>query len=116
MNKKPISYLDPLPLEHIQQVLKRADQASHNLEQQINKTNMAGKKTNNNTQTKMTWTETNRWIVAVVATLGIFGLLGGVYVMGWLIHFALGTLLIWLLFMIVLLVKHLVDELIDWNE
>ena len=50
---KQHSYSDPLPTETLNEILPKAERASHNLEQQINKTNMTdnGTKITINTQT-----------------------------------------------------------------
>ena len=68
---------------------------------------------NINTQTKTRWSDTERWIAAVIATLGTFGFMYWLYTIGYLIHFGVGIFLTWLVIMIVFLVKHLIDELID---
>ena len=68
---------------------------------------------NNNIQTKTRWSDTERWIAAVIATLGTFGFIYWLYTIGYLIHFGIYTLLTWLVVMIVFLVKHLIDNLID---
>jgi hypothetical protein len=77
-------------------------------EQTTEKTN-----TNNNIQTKTRWSDTERWIAAVIATLGTFGFIYWLYTIGYLLHFGIYTFLTWLVIMIVFLVKHLIDELID---
>jgi hypothetical protein len=81
-------------------------------EQTTEKTN-----TNNNIQTKTTWSDTKRWIAAVIATSCTFGFMYWfmywLYTIGYLIHFGIYTLLTWLVIMIVFIVKHLIDDLID---
>jgi hypothetical protein len=70
-------------------------------------------KTNNNIQTKTTWSDMERWIAAVIATSGTFGFMYWLYTIGYLLHFGVYTFLTWLVIMIVFVVKHLIDELID---
>jgi len=85
----------------------------------MNETNRMDMKLMNNIQTNntnITWTETNRWIASVGIVGSLLGLVYGLYTIGWLLNFAIGIFLTWLLTMVVFLVKHLVDELIDWNE
>ncbi len=77
------------------------------------KEHIENKMTNNNIQTKTTWSDTERWVAAVIATLGTFGFIYWLYTIGYLIHFGIYTFLTWLVIMIVFLVKHLIDELID---
>ena len=80
----------------------------------MNETNRMDMKLMNNIQTnKIQWTETNRWIASVGIVGGLLGLAYGLYTIGWLLHFAIGIFLTWLLTMVVFLVKHLIDELID---
>lgn len=69
--------------------------------------------TNNNAQTKTTWSETERWLVAVIATLGTFGFIYWLYTVGYLIHFGVGIFLTWLVTMIVFIVKYLIDDWVD---
>ena len=77
-------------------------------------TNIENKITNTNTQTKnITWKETNRWIASVGIVSSTFGLMYWLYTIGWLLDFGVGIFLSLLLTMVVFLVKHLVDELID---
>jgi hypothetical protein len=68
---------------------------------------------NNNIQTKTRWSDTERWIAAVIATSGTFGFMYWLYTIGYLLHFGIYTFLTWLVIMIVFIVKHLIDELID---
>jgi len=68
---------------------------------------------NNNIQTKTRWSDTERWIAAVIATLGTFGFMYWLYTIGYLLYFGIYTFLTWLVIMIVFVVKHLIDELID---
>ena len=75
------------------------------------KTNMTN--INNNIQTKTTWSDTERWIAAIIATLGTFGFMYWLYTIDYLLHFGIYTFLTWLVIMIVFIVKHLIDELID---
>ena len=75
------------------------------------KTNMTN--INNNIQTKTRWSDTERWVVAVIATLGTFGFMYWLYTIGYLLHFGIYTFLTWLVIMIVFLVKHLIDEWVD---
>ena len=80
----------------------------------MNETNRMDMKLMNNIQTnKIQWTETNRWIASVGIVGGLLGLAYGLYTIGWLLHFAIGIFLTWLLTMVVFLVKHLIDELTD---
>ena len=75
------------------------------------KTNMTN--INNNIQTNTRWSDTERWVAAVIATLGTFGFIYGLYTIGYLIHFGIYTLLTWLVTMVVFLIKHLIDEWVD---
>jgi hypothetical protein len=65
MANKKINYSDPLPMETINEVLANAERASHQLQQQINKTNMTDKTNttniNNNIQTNTTDTYPPTW-------------------------------------------------------
>jgi hypothetical protein len=77
------------------------------------KEHIENKMMNNNIQTKTTWSDTERWVAAIIATLGTFGFIYWLYTIGYLLHFGIYTFLTWLVIMIVFIVKHLIDELID---
>jgi hypothetical protein len=68
---------------------------------------------NNNIQTKTRWSDTERWIAAVIATSCTFGFIYWLYTIGYLLHFGIYTLLTWLVTMVVFLIKHLIDEWVD---
>jgi cytochrome c oxidase subunit IV len=70
-------------------------------------------KINNNIQTKTTWSDTERWVAAVIATSCTFGFMYWLYTIGYLLYFGIYTFLTWLVVIIVFIVKHLIDELID---
>ena len=88
-------------------------QPEHKREIEKQLTDRMREQINKNTQTKTRWSDTERWIAAVIATLGTFGFIYWLYTIGYLIHFGIYTFLTWLVIMIVFIVKHLIDDLID---
>jgi hypothetical protein len=107
--------------DHVEEYSKRQKQLQKELVDrklmEIELENITSEKTNmtdnNNIQTKTRWSDTERWVAAVIATLGTFGFIYWLYTIGYLIHFGIYTLLTWLVTMVVFLIKHLIDEWVD---
>lgn len=69
--------------------------------------------TNNNTQTKTTWTENKRWLAAIIGLLCVVGFVSVLFVYNLFLHVLAGVLGVWLLSMLLVVFKDLVDDLID---
>jgi hypothetical protein len=108
--------IDPSGKEFIQfnyslyrKVLLEAKQMEK--EQTTDKTNMTN--TNNNIQTKTTWTENKRWTAAVIGLLCVIGFMSVlvIYNLHW--YVIVSVLGLWLLGVMLVASKDIVDDLID---
>ena len=62
---------------------------------------------------KSEWPETKRWIVAILATLGLIGLIIILHVYNVLYHVGIGGLILLAISYAVLRIKSLMDKIID---
>lgn len=93
-------------LNHMLLLLEEAKQ----IEQMTEKT-----KTNNtnNIQTKITWTENKRWLAAVIGLLGVIGFISALVVYNLYWYVIVSVLCVWLLGVLLVASKDIVDDLID---
>ena len=62
---------------------------------------------------KSEWPETKRWTVAILATLGLIGLIIILHLYNILTHVAIGGLILLVISYVVLSIKSLMDKIID---
>ncbi len=91
-------------LNHMILLLEEAKQ----IEQMTEKTN-----TNNNIQTKTTWSENKRWLVAVIGLFCVIGFMSALVVYNLFWYVLVSIFGVWLLGMLLVVSKDLVDDLID---
>jgi uncharacterized membrane protein YbhN (UPF0104 family) len=108
--------IDPSGKEFIQfnyslyrKVLLEAKQMEK--EQTTEKTNMTN--TNNNIQTKTTWSENKRWTVAVIGLLCVIGFMSALVIYNLFWYVIVSVLCVWLLGVMLVASKDIVDDLID---
>jgi hypothetical protein len=68
---------------------------------------------NNNIQTKTTWTENKRWTVAVIGLLCVIGFMSALVVYNLFWYVIVSVLCVWLLGVMLVASKDIVDDLID---
>jgi hypothetical protein len=61
----------------------------------------------------VTWSENKRWLVAVIGLFCVIGIICGLIIYDLLLHVMVGVLGVWLLSMLLVVVKDLIDNLID---
>ena len=70
-------------------------------------------KTNNNIQTKTTWTENKRWTAAVIGLLCVIGFMSALVIYNLFWYVIVSVLCVWLLGVMLVASKDIVDDLID---
>ncbi len=68
---------------------------------------------NNNIQTKMRWTENKRWLAAVIGLLCVIGFISALVVYNLYWYVIVSVLCVWLLGVLLVASKDIVDDLID---
>ncbi len=94
-------------LNHMLLLLEEAKQ----IEQMTEKTNTNN--TNNNIQTKTTWSENKRWLVAVIGLLCVIGFMSALVVYNLFWYVLVSIFGVWLLGVMLVASKDIVDDLID---
>jgi ABC-type siderophore export system fused ATPase/permease subunit len=68
---------------------------------------------NNNIQTKTTWTENKRWTAAVIGLLCVIGFMSVLVIYNLFWYVIVSVLCVWLLGVMLVASKDIVDDLID---
>jgi Fe2+ transport system protein B len=117
--------------DHVEEYSKRQKQLhqdlinKHLMEQELK--NTMTEKMNNNIQTNpdvrwterktnnttTTWTENKRWLATVIGLLCVMGFMYVLFIYNLFLHAMAGVLGVWLLGMLLLAFKDIVDDLID---